>query len=95
MDLTKLSNLAVEALKKVDMPTFKLEDVQVKPSGTGNVGFRVVTSTGVTVTFWKSTMEDVVEAIDEKTFKIKPGVQIAAGDGGLIPASAVSGGFWK
>ena len=82
--------------KSLDL-TFFTKDCEFKASTkNSNVGVRVTTASGKVVTFWSSNADEVVELIDEKTgqYSVMEGTRIAD-DGGLIPASAKSGGFWK
>lgn len=92
-----LAMLAEQAISKATQDlTFNVANCEVgEPSSSGNVGFRVQLSNGKTVTFWSSTMDQVVEAIDDDgTYRVIIGTRFAE-DGGLIPATASQGGYWK
>ena len=94
--MVSLKDLGKKALSNLKSLTFKIENVESKASPiTGNVGFRVETDEGKTITFWLSNMDEVVELTDAATglYTVIPGTRVAA-DGGLIPASAKAGGFW-
>lgn len=96
--MNALKQLGAAAIQALGEFTFKLADVKVKASNTGNVGYRATLSDGRTVTFWDSTMDGVVEAIDDETFKVKAGVQFALdkdGSFGLINPKSVTKGFWS
>ena len=81
--------------------TFKLADLEVgEPSKSKKVGFRVTCDNGKPISFWSSTMEDVVEETSEGVFRVRNDVRIAEtpdrfGYFGLIPADAEQGGYWK
>jgi hypothetical protein len=95
MAATSLHLLAKQALGQLDTLTFNIESVEAKASKTGNVGFRVTTDQGRVVTFWSSSMDQVVEATDDSgNFQVIPGTRIAADDG-LIPKDASQGSFWS
>jgi hypothetical protein len=95
MSVTKLQLLAKQALGQLDQPTFNIANVEAKASRTGNVGFKVTTDQGRVITFWSSTMDTVVEALDDNgNFRVIPGTRMAD-DGGLIPKDATQGGFWS
>jgi len=95
MSVTKLQLLAKQALGQLDQPTFNIANVEAKASRTGNVGFKVLTDQGRVITFWSSTMDTVVEALDDNgNFRVIPGTRMAD-DGGLIPKDATQGGFWS
>ena len=93
--MNKLVALAQGALATLsDLQTFNIKNVEVKPTKTGNVGYRVTTDQGKVISFWQSNMDRVIEAIDEDNFRVIPGTSFAE-DGGCIPRDAVSGGFWS
>lgn len=95
MAATSLHLLAKQALGQLDTLTFNISAVEAKASKTGNVGFKVTTDQGRTVTFWSSNMDAVVEATDDAgNFQVIPGTRLAD-DGGLIPKDASQGGFWS
>lgn len=91
-----LLDLVTKAKESAVQLTFNIADLETKVSSNGNVGMRVKLSSGQTVTFWASNMDDVVKAVDEAKgiYGVIPGTRIAT-DGGLIPANAATGGFWK
>lgn len=106
----KPNSLAMNSLHKlvqakldsaVNGLTFKLADLEIgDPSKSGNIGFRVTCDNGKQISFWSSTMEDVVEETEVGVFRVKPKVRIAEtadefGYHGLIPADAEQGGYWK
>lgn len=93
LSLLDLVNKAKESAVQL---TFNIADLETKVSSNGNVGMRVKLSSGQTVTFWASNMDDVVKAVDAANgiYGVVPGTRIAT-DGGLIPANASQGGFWK
>jgi hypothetical protein len=83
MAATSLHLLAKQALGQLDTLTFNISSVQAKAFKTGNVGFRVTTDQGTVVTFWSSTMDQVVEALDDAgNFQVIPGVRLAKDDDG-------------
>lgn len=95
MALTSFHVLAKQALGQLDTLTFNISAVEAKASKTGNVGFKVTTDQGRTVTFWSSNMDAVIEAVDDAgNHQVIPGTRIAD-DGGLIPKDASQGGFWS
>lgn len=79
-----------------DVLTFDASKVETKKSKTGNVGLRVVTDQGKTITFWASTADAVVEQVpggSETQWRVVPGTSVLE-DGGLIAKDAQAGGFW-
>lgn len=95
MNLASLVSLKDKALESAGLLTFSIENIEAKPSKTGNVGFRATCDTGESITFWDSTADAVIDEIAPGKFRLKPGVTIAR-DGGLISAEASrNGGFWS
>ena len=95
--MLKLQALAKEALKGLgEQLTFNIKEVEVKPSKTGNVGYRVKTDQGKVVTFWASTMDEVIEEVNEARgeYAVKAAVTITE-DGSLIAPGKGSNGFWS
>ena len=93
----KLRELGLAELKKVSEElTFDIKSVEVRASKTGNVGYRVETDQGKTITFWDTTMDSVIEAVNENKglYQVIPGTTVAD-DGGLIPKGSSSNGFWS
>lgn len=89
-----LNDLIEDALSVLGELTFLKSNVEGRASKNGNVGFRVETEQGKTITFWKSNMDLVVEAINEDTLRVIPGTQILE-NGSLIPRTAIAGDFWS
>jgi len=96
--LEKLVKAKLEAA--VNGLTFKLADLEIgDPTKSGNIGFRVTCDNGKKISFWSSTMEDVVEEPTEGFFKVRAKVRITDkpdefGYHGLIPEKAEQGGYW-
>ena len=98
--MNKLKALGKLALKSLgEQLTFDINKegtVETKASKTGNVGYRIKTDQGKVVTFWETTMDEVIEAVDEEKglYQVKAGVTITE-DGSLIAAGKSSNGFWN
>lgn len=75
--MNSLKKLGVLALSQLEALTFKLDTVKTKASATGNVGYRAILADGRAITFWDTTMDGTIEAIDDETFKVKHGLQLA------------------
>lgn len=93
----KLRELGVQALKAItEELTFNLKDVEVRASKTGNVGYRVKTDQGKVITFWDSTMDEVIVETNATRgdYAVAPGVTVTE-DGGLIPKGTQANGFWS
>jgi hypothetical protein len=96
----KLQQAGKESLKKLERLTFNVNEVEIKPTKNGNVGYRVKASNGEYLTFWDTTMANTVEDVvgSPDVMQVKLGVQLAKdqfGDFSLIPADKVSKGFWS
>lgn len=88
-----LNDLVEKALKELGELTFLKSKAESRASKTGNVMIRVETEQGKIITFWKSNMDLVVEAVDADTLRVIPGTQILE-NGALIPRTAIAGDFW-
>ena len=93
----KLRELGQAELKKLggDL-TFNIKNVEIKPSKTGNVGYRATCDNGKVVTFWDTTMDEVVEEVNalKGEYAVKPLVTVTE-DGSLIAPGKGSNGFWS
>lgn len=96
--MNKLKALGADALKSnSEEQTFNIKDVETRVSKTtGNVGYRVKTDQGKTITFWDTTMDLVIEEVDEAKgiYGVVAGTTFTE-DGGLIPKGKASNGFWS
>lgn len=98
-----IAMLTEQALGQLDKLTFNLADAECKASASGNVGFKVKTNQGKVITFWTSTADATVKALDDAgNFQVIAGTRLAEEklpDGtiayGLIPKESASNGFWK
>lgn len=99
-----IAMLTEQALGQLDKLTFNLANAECKASANGNVGFKVKTDQGKVITFWTSTADATVKALDDAgNFQVIAGTGLAAEvlpDGttayGLIDKSSTSrNSFWK
>jgi len=75
------ANLETNKQDDIFVETFQLTDV-LTCELSGDVGFQVLTNCGRKIVFWKSNLDQVVEAVDATTLKIKAGTKlIPNGDG--------------
>jgi len=98
-----IAMLTEQALGQLDKLTFNLANAEVRPTASGNVGFKVKTDQGKVITFWTSTADTTVKALDDAgNCQVIAGTRLAEEklpDGtiayGLIPKDSASNGFWK